>query len=84
MAKSEMYEQCTPAEQAKIDDIYAKLKPMGERMAELHKYTRPAGKATVPWEQAKAFEDEYVDLEEKSAKLSAQIRKIYRQYAKFI
>lgn len=84
MAMSEMYHQCTPAEQLKIDKIYEQLRPMGERMAELHKYTRPAGKATVSWEQAKAFEDEYVDLEEKSAKLSAQVRKIYRKYAKFI
>ena len=84
MAKSELYERCTPAEKAKVDALYEKLKPISAEMAELHMYTRPAGKATLPWEEAKAKEDRYVELEQEAYKLNAAIRRIYKKYAQYL
>jgi hypothetical protein len=81
---SEMFDRCTPEEQAIVTKHKEALKPIGARMSELHKYTRPAGKATVSWEQAKAYEDEYVELEAQMAKHNAAIRKIYRKYFKHL
>jgi hypothetical protein len=84
MAMSEMYDQCTPAEKKQVDAIYEKLRPIHARMKELASFTRVGGKIALPFDEAKAKEDEYAELEVTRNRLNSQLRKIYKRYAKFL